>query len=49
VGGEDYRYHVFPNPKDFLKFDLPRGFYKTALKWAKLADEYNHAVFEKRK
>jgi hypothetical protein len=44
AGGKDYNYVVYPDPSDFLKFDLPPAFYKAAIKWAKPADEYNRAM-----
>jgi len=46
IGGKDYNRIVFPDPADFLKFDLPPAFYKATLKWAKPADEYNRAITE---
>jgi hypothetical protein len=47
-GGKDYTKLVFEDPDDFLKFNIPSAFYKSTLKWAKIADTYNSALIAQR-
>ena len=48
VGGKDYARIIKPDPEDFLKLDLPLGFYQATVKLAKPANDYNRALIERR-
>jgi hypothetical protein len=47
TGGKDYSRIVKPNPDDFLKLDVPPGFYEATLDAALAANERTRALIER--